>query len=120
MNVFLRQSRKLLALPVKSILYTRSIWTLLIARTFPTIQLKDPLLIVLGNESCDLDSAISAIALAYFYSQPSNNIDVLRSRPDLHRILPMLNIPRAFLPTKTEVTFFLNQLQIDLENVVCR
>lgn len=84
------------------------------------LKLKDPLLIVLGNESCDLDSAISAIALAYFYSQSSGNLEIVRARPDRYRILPMLNIPRKFLPTKTEVTFFLKTNEIDLENVVCR
>lgn len=75
---------------------------------------------MLGNESCDLDSAVSAIALAYFYAQSSSSVEIVRSRSDRYRILPMLNIPRKFLPTKTEVTFFLQQSHIDLENVVCR
>lgn len=82
--------------------------------------IKEPLLIVLGNESCDLDSAVSAIALAYLYAQAPGNCNFVQSRDDKNRILPMLNIPRAFLPTKTEVTYFLKRNQIDVENLVCR
>lgn len=84
-------------------------------------QKQDPLLIVLGNESCDLDSAISAIALAYFYAQsPSTLLPALRQhlRPD--RIVPVLNVPRRLLPAKTEVAYFLRQQHIDLDSVLCR
>ena len=74
---------------------------------------------MLGNESCDLDSAISAITLAFFYSKHSaSTIPLLNEKPQV--IMPLLNIPRKDLPLKTEVTHFLRQNGVDLENVICR
>lgn len=75
----------------------------------------------MGNESCDLDSAISALSLAYFYSKVSTNEAVLPLQIENRSlVIPMLNIPRMYLPIKTEVTYFLKENQIDLENVICR
>lgn len=61
------------------------------------------LCLILGNESCDLDSAVSAIALAFFYS---------KIHPERSGFLPVFNIPRALYPIKTEVTYFLEKFQI--------
>ncbi|KAH8317361.1 hypothetical protein KR074_010686 [Drosophila pseudoananassae] len=49
--------------------------------------------LVLGNESCDLDSAVSAMTLAFIYAQ----------RYREHDYVPVLNIPRRDYPLKTEV-----------------
>ncbi|EDV45582.1 exopolyphosphatase PRUNE1 [Drosophila erecta] len=49
--------------------------------------------LVMGNESCDLDSAVSAITLAFVYAQ----------RHRAHDYVPILNIPRRDFPLKTEV-----------------
>ena len=38
----------------------------------PTRKHKDRLRIVMGNTSCDVDSAIGAICLAYYYSRKLN------------------------------------------------
>ncbi|XP_017064697.1 exopolyphosphatase PRUNE1 [Drosophila eugracilis] len=49
--------------------------------------------LVIGNESCDLDSAVSAVTLAFVYAQ----------RYQEHDYVPILNIPRQDYPLKTEV-----------------
>ncbi|XP_034489944.1 exopolyphosphatase PRUNE1 [Drosophila innubila] len=59
--------------------------------------------IVIGNESCDLDSAVSAITLAFIYSQRSKENDYV----------PILNIPRLDYPLKTEVGHMFNKCHID-------
>lgn len=82
---------------------------------------KEPLVLVLGNESCDLDSAVSAISLAYYYARTDRRGDAFSlSADERNRVLPIMNIARKYLPLKTEVTYFLKQHNIDLENIVCR
>ncbi|XP_016948428.1 exopolyphosphatase PRUNE1 [Drosophila biarmipes] len=49
--------------------------------------------LVMGNESCDLDSAVSAVTLAFVYAE----------RHREHDYVPILNIPRRDYPLKTEV-----------------
>ncbi|XP_075763216.1 exopolyphosphatase PRUNE1 [Pelodiscus sinensis] len=60
--------------------------------------------VVLGNEACDLDSTVSALALAYYLAQTS-----VQSKA---AFLPVLNIPRAEFPLRTESTFLLREQQI--------
>lgn len=72
---------------------------------------------MIGNESCDLDSAVSAISLAYFHAKVGHRKSVYH---DKYNVLPLLNIPRSNLPLKTEVTYFLNRNCIELDNVICR
>ncbi|XP_036339408.1 exopolyphosphatase PRUNE1-like isoform X1 [Rhagoletis pomonella] len=67
--------------------------------------------IVLGNESCDLDSAVCAIALAFHYQQESRNTK---------NFLPVLNIPRRDYPLKTEVRYLLSQQAINEEHLTFR
>ena len=55
-----------------------------------------PVCLVLGNESCDLDSAVCAITLAH-HLQLKNEAGEL--------ILPVLNIPQEDVPLRTEVEF---------------
>ncbi|KAH8386370.1 hypothetical protein KR093_000005, partial [Drosophila rubida] len=66
--------------------------------------------IVLGNESCDLDSAVSALTLAFIYAQ----------RQQQHDFLPVLNIPRLDYPLKTEVRHMLNKCEIDAQLLLFR
>lgn len=93
MNSFLREARKLIAL-------------------------REPLVLVTGNESCDLDSAVSALALAYFYATSTKTPASLLVAGE-RRFLPLLNIPRQNLPLKTEVVHFLQRNNIEIENLVC-
>lgn len=58
--------------------------------------------LVMGNESCDLDSAVSALTLAFIYAQ----------REQGHDYVPVLNIPRLDYPLKTEVGHMLNRCDI--------
>lgn len=94
MNSFLKEARKLLIL-------------------------KEPLIIIMGNESCDLDSAVCALTLAYFYSncdKLSKNLLTNSNR----RFLPIMNITRDNLPLKTEVTHFVQKNGVNIENLICR
>lgn len=76
-----------------------------------------PLTIVIGNESCDLDSAVCAIALAYFYESTANSSQYMAERR-IH--IPVLNITRENLPLKTEVIFYIKKLGIDIDDLLCR
>ncbi|KAH8343017.1 exopolyphosphatase PRUNE1 [Drosophila kikkawai] len=58
--------------------------------------------LVMGNESCDLDSAVSAVTLAFVYAQ----------RHLEHDYVPILNIPRRDYPLKTEVGHMFGQCGI--------
>ncbi|KAG8198142.1 hypothetical protein JTE90_006894 [Oedothorax gibbosus] len=66
--------------------------------------------IVLGNESCDLDSAISAIVMAYYIHKVQKSSDI---------VVPVLNVKRCELPTKTEVVFFLEETSVHTSDVIC-
>ncbi|KAJ6635440.1 Exopolyphosphatase PRUNE1 [Pseudolycoriella hygida] len=81
------------------------------------LTLKEPLCIVLGNDSCDLDSACCALCLAFFYNKHRQSIaDLVRVETP---IIPVLNTSRTNLPLKTEVTYFLRKNDILQENVIC-
>ncbi|KAG4076146.1 hypothetical protein HA402_011492 [Bradysia odoriphaga] len=81
------------------------------------LTLKKPLCIIIGNDSCDLDSAVCALALAFFYTKHSRLIEELV--PVEIPIVPVLNTLRINLPLKTEVTYFLNKNKISQEDVIC-
>lgn len=68
--------------------------------------------VVLGNEACDLDSAVSAIVTAYLLHelQPVKNI----------LVVPVLNIARKDVKLRTEITYFFEQVDIPLDSVICR
>lgn len=74
---------------------------------------------MLGNESCDLDSAVSAICFAFFLFKNKKS-SALPSIKTGMNVLPILNIRRTELPLKTEVTYLLRKFQVDLENLVCK
>ncbi|XP_033625283.1 protein prune homolog 2-like isoform X3 [Asterias rubens] len=63
--------------------------------------------VVLGNESCDLDSAVSALVWAYHLSKQEET----QHKWDV--VVPVLNIPRHDFPLRTEVTHFLSTLNHD-------
>lgn len=58
----------------------------------------------MGNESCDLDSMTSALALGYLWYR-KNLADTL--------VIPILNIPSADLCLRTENCYLLKKLGID-------
>ncbi|GCC25099.1 hypothetical protein chiPu_0003504 [Chiloscyllium punctatum] len=66
---------------------------------------------VLGDKKCDLDSAVSTLAYAYFLYKT-------QSTDDLY--VPVLNIQRSEFPLRTEVVFVLQQLNISDESLIFR
>ncbi len=63
----------------------------------------DAVCVVLGNEACDLDSAVSALAYARFLD---------RSRPFGPVNIPVLNVAREDYSLKTEVVHFLGKCNL--------
>ncbi|XP_053659180.1 exopolyphosphatase PRUNE1 [Anopheles marshallii] len=74
---------------------------------------------VIGNESCDLDSAVSSIAFA-FHLQHVPTLLGTWYKKDSTAVFPVLNVTRAELPLKTEVTFFIKRYGIALDDLICR
>ncbi|NXE98688.1 PRUN1 Exopolyphosphatase, partial [Menura novaehollandiae] len=68
--------------------------------------------VVMGNEACDLDSTISALALAYFLAQTSPAPKAT--------FIPVLNIPRADFALRTETTFLLRDRGIPSASLIFR
>lgn len=68
-------------------------------------------MVVMGNETCDLDSAVSSLVYSLFlHHQVTPNTIVV----------PVMNIPRIQLPIKTEVLYVFNKYGLELEHVICR
>lgn len=67
------------------------------------------LTLVIGNESCDLDSAVCSFSLAMFYAI---------TKSDGSKFVPVLNIKREHLPLKTEVVHVFKQFGIDVESLI--
>ncbi|XP_023708607.1 exopolyphosphatase PRUNE1 isoform X2 [Cryptotermes secundus] len=69
--------------------------------------------IVMGNESCDLDSTISALVYAYLlYSEMS--VDA----KETVTVIPLLKILKKEFPLKTEVTYYLKKNGIPMDLLV--
>ncbi|XP_061462814.1 exopolyphosphatase PRUNE1 isoform X2 [Rhineura floridana] len=68
--------------------------------------------VVLGNEACDLDSMVSALALAYFFA---------KTTPESNGVfVPVLNIPRSEFPLRTESTFLLKEQHVSESSIIFR
>ncbi|XP_055459639.1 exopolyphosphatase PRUNE1 isoform X1 [Psammomys obesus] len=67
------------------------------------LQESRPVHVVLGNEACDLDSMVSALALAFYLTKTSEAEEIF---------IPVLNIKRSELPLRGDNVFFLQELQI--------
>ncbi|XP_021051701.1 exopolyphosphatase PRUNE1 isoform X1 [Mus pahari] len=67
------------------------------------LQESRPLHVVLGNEACDLDSMVSALALAFYLTKTSEAEDIF---------IPVLNIKRSELPLRGDNVFFLQEVKI--------
>ncbi|KAM9515215.1 exopolyphosphatase PRUNE1 isoform 1-T2 [Guaruba guarouba] len=76
------------------------------------IQRQQEIHVVMGNEACDLDSTVSALALAYFLAQTSPAPKAA--------FIPVLNIPRADFPLRTETTFLLREQGIPAASLIFR
>lgn len=67
--------------------------------------------VVLGNEACDLDSMVSAITFAYFLSKTVNSRTA---------VVPLLNIPRAEFPIRSDNVFLLRESSLSQEYLLFR
>ncbi|KAF4522815.1 hypothetical protein B566_EDAN008076 [Ephemera danica] len=70
--------------------------------------------VVMGNESCDLDSAVCSLVHAQLLREslgPSLNSTV---------VLPVLNIPQSDLPLKTEIMFYFSENDVPLDLLIFR
>ncbi|XP_012366540.1 exopolyphosphatase PRUNE1 isoform X4 [Nomascus leucogenys] len=67
------------------------------------LQESRPLHVVLGNEACDLDSMVSALALAFYLAKTTETEEVF---------VPVLNIKRSELPLRGDIVFFLQKVHI--------
>ncbi|KAF5282390.1 hypothetical protein FQA39_LY17587 [Lamprigera yunnana] len=70
--------------------------------------------IIIGNESCDLDSMISALALAYLHYRQYEK----KSKGIL--VLPVLNIFSGDFSVRTENCYVLDQLKVNKEFLLFR
>ncbi|XP_031823350.1 LOW QUALITY PROTEIN: exopolyphosphatase PRUNE1 [Sarcophilus harrisii] len=75
------------------------------------VQESRPLHIVLGNEACDLDSMVSALALAYYLENTSESKAAF---------VPVLNIPRSELALRGDSVFMLSELNIPESSLIFR
>ncbi|XP_006217023.1 exopolyphosphatase PRUNE1 isoform X1 [Vicugna pacos] len=67
------------------------------------LQVSRPIHVVLGNEACDLDSMVSALALAFYLAKTTETEEVF---------VPVLNIKRSELPLRGDNVFFLQKIHI--------
>lgn len=83
---------------------------------------RKPTWVVLGNESVDLDSAVSAVSLAFHLHKVKTASSIIPSAKHCTgaQVVPVINAPRVELPLKTEVTYWLKRNNIELENLLCR
>lgn len=81
----------------------------------------DSVFVVIGNESVDLDSAVSSISLAYHLSQsPNSHIIAEEFRNSSIIFAPVINAVKEQVPIKTEVTFWLKEHGIDPNVLITR
>ncbi|XP_018327248.1 exopolyphosphatase PRUNE1 isoform X2 [Agrilus planipennis] len=69
--------------------------------------------VVMGNESCDLDSMVSTLALSYYLYKKVYD-------PNKVIVVPLLNINSEELSWRTENCFVLKKIQLDKENLIYR
>ncbi|XP_045030228.1 exopolyphosphatase PRUNE1-like isoform X1 [Daphnia magna] len=77
----------------------------------PQIQSYDSVCVILGNESCDLDSAVCALVFAFF-------LEHKKKFSSVH--LPVLNIAKEDYCLKTEVVYFLKRFNISSDHLIFR
>lgn len=83
---------------------------------------KKQVLVVIGNEAVDLDSAVSSICLAFHLNHvkcKSHVIPLAESSKEF-LVVPVINSTRLDLPLKTEVTHWLLKHHIKLDNLLCK
>lgn len=78
-------------------------------RDFKSIHL------VLGNESCDLDSTVCSLAYGYYLSEKLN----VKKIKDV-AVFPIINVPSDEFPSRTEHCSLLKDINVDLKKLIYR
>lgn len=79
----------------------------------------DTVHVVVGNEACDLDSAVSCLLMFHIISKMSDEINGKDKTRTLY--IPLLNTTREMLDSKCEVLWFLQKtLNIDKSFLTCK
>lgn len=79
----------------------------------------DTVHVVVGNEACDLDSAVSCLLMFHIISKMSDEINGKDKTRTLY--IPLLNTTRDMLESKSEVLWFLQKtLNIDKSFLTCK
>lgn len=79
----------------------------------------DTVHVVVGNEACDLDSAVSSLLVFHIISKISDEINGKDNTRTLY--IPLLNTTRESLDSKSEVLWFLQKtLNIDKTFLTCK
>lgn len=79
----------------------------------------DTVHVVVGNESCDLDSAVSCLLMFHIVSKMSDELNGKDKSRTLY--IPLLNTTRDMLESKCEVLWFLQKtLNIDKTFLTCK
>ena len=72
-----------------------------------------PITIVMGNESSDFDSTVSATVLAWYL----NALASCSSSPSPTRYCPVINVPRRYFHLRTEIAAEFQRLSVDVSHV---
>ncbi|KAG5681655.1 hypothetical protein PVAND_011069 [Polypedilum vanderplanki] len=86
------------------------------------VNKRTDILAVMGNESVDLDSAVSSISLAFHLNKfgMSSRVIPTDKRRKSYQVLPIVNCKKEELPLKTEVTHWLKKHNVELGNLICK
>ncbi|GME79280.1 unnamed protein product [Ambrosiozyma monospora] len=77
--------------------------------------------LVSGNQSCDLDSVVSAISYSFLHHlalQSNTNTTINSALDKKHVILPLLNIPQEDLHLRRDIEYALAQAEIDSSSLL--
>ncbi|XP_065324097.1 uncharacterized protein LOC135931132 isoform X4 [Gordionus sp. m RMFG-2023] len=74
----------------------------------------DAIRVIMGNEACDLDSAISSLVYAYFL------YEIKDASISNHVVVPLLNIKSSDYKLKTEVKYLLDRMGIPANLLIFR
>ncbi|CAN6605730.1 polyphosphatase [Trichomonascus vanleenenianus] len=74
-------------------------------------------LVVTGNESADLDSCVSSLLTAYYFSRrysPGGHISSVR----IDEVIPLISIPKADLRLRPDVEYLLRRIGVTAQDLV--
>ncbi len=79
-------------------------------------NIDEPMNICIGNVSCDMDSAIGAIILAYYKTYKSDYFEEYGNYENLW--IPVINCPRAEIKARIDICYHLESFNINHEDLI--